>query len=96
MVLEKDENNKELEALYSQCISLYPNRKQVCRLNAYSSLKTSNIYSAETRDYFTSTINMKEKMCNMEDEDATAPWDKAYYEAYEYHQTFQTLEEDKR
>jgi hypothetical protein len=73
VVLEKDENNKELETLYSQCISLYPNRKQVCRLNAYSSLKTSNIYSAETRDYFTSTINMKEKMCNMEDEDATAP-----------------------
>ena len=72
VVLEKDKNNKELETLYSQCISLYPNRKQVCRLNAYSSLKTSNIYSQETRDYFTSTINMKEKMCNMEDEDITA------------------------
>ena len=72
VVLEKDKDNKELETLYSQCISLYPNRKQVCRLNAYSSLKTSNIYSQETRDYFTSTINMKEKMCNMEDEDTTA------------------------
>ncbi len=72
VVLEKDKDNKELETLYSQCISLYPNRKQVCRLNAYSSLKTSNIYSQETRDYFTSTINMKEKMCNMEDEDITA------------------------
>ena len=72
VVLEKDKDNKELETLYSQCISLYPNRKQVCRLNAYSSLKTSNIYSQETRDYFTSTINMKEKMCNMADEDTTA------------------------
>jgi len=29
------------------------------------SLKTSNIYSAETYDYFSRTINMKEKLCNM-------------------------------
>ena len=65
VVLEKDKDNKELETLYSQCISLYPNRKQVCRLNAYSCLKTSNIYSQETRDYFIRTINMKEKLSNM-------------------------------
>ena len=65
VVLEKDKDNKELETLYSQCISLYPNRKQVCRLNAYSCLKTSNIYSQETRDYFSRTINMKEKLSNM-------------------------------
>ena len=71
VVLEKDKENGELETLYTQCLSLYSNRKQVCRLNAYSSLKTSNIYSAETRDYFTSTINMKEKLCNMGTEDTT-------------------------
>ncbi len=73
VVLEKDKDNKELETLYSQCISLYPNRKHECRLNAYSSLKTSNIYSAETYDYFTSTIkNIKENSCKMKVEDATA------------------------
>ena len=73
VVLEKDKDNKELETLYSQCISLYPNRKHECRLNAYSSLKTSNIYSAETYDYFTSTIkNIKENSCKMKVEDTTA------------------------
>jgi dienelactone hydrolase len=73
VVLEKDKDNKELETLYSQCISLYPNRKHECRLNAYSSLKTSNIYSAETYDYFTSTIkNIKENSCKMKAEDTTA------------------------
>ena len=73
VVLEKDKDNKELETLYSQCIALYPNRKHECRLNAYSSLKTSNIYSAETYDYFTSTIkNIKENSCKMKVEDTTA------------------------
>ena len=65
VVLEKDKNNSELENLYNQCTSIYPNRKKICRLNAYMSLKTSNIYSAETYDYFSRTINMKEKLCNM-------------------------------
>ena len=73
VVLEKDKDNKELETLYSQCIVLYPNRKHECRLNAYSSLKTSNIYSAETYDYFASTIkNIKENSCKMKVEDTTA------------------------
>ena len=73
VVLEKDKDNKELETLYSQCIALYPNRKHECRLNAYSSLKTSNIYSAETYDYFASTIkNIKENSCKMKVEDTTA------------------------
>ena len=54
-----------MENLYNQCTSIYPNRKKICRLNAYMSLKTSNIYSAETYDYFSRTINMKEKLCNM-------------------------------
>jgi dienelactone hydrolase len=73
VVLEKDKDNKELETLYSQCIALYPNRKHECRLNAYSSLKTSNIYSAETYDYVASTIkNIKENSCKMKVEDTTA------------------------
>jgi dienelactone hydrolase len=65
VVLEKDKDNKELENLYSQCISLCPNRKHECRLNAYSSLKTSNIYNAESYDYFNRTINVKKKLDNM-------------------------------
>jgi len=65
VVLDKDNNNSELENLYNQCTSIYPNRKKICRLNAYMSLKTSNIYSAESYDYFTRTINMKEELCNM-------------------------------
>ena len=65
VVLAKDKNNNELENLYNQCTSIYPNRKKICRLNAYMSLKTSNIYSDESYDYFSRTINMKEKLCNM-------------------------------
>ena len=65
VVLDKDKNNSKLENLYNQCASIYPSRKKICRLNAYISLKTSNIYSAESYDYFSRTINMKEKLCNM-------------------------------
>ena len=67
--LEKDKNNGELEKLYTQCTSLFPNRKRICRINAYVSLKTSNMYEPQSREYFIRTIkNVEEGLCNMEHE----------------------------
>ena len=68
VALEKDNKNTELKTLYDQCVSIYPDRKKICRLNAYISLKTSNVYSAVTLDYFTRTINTKKKLCDMKHE----------------------------
>ena len=69
VVLEKDKNNSELEKLYTQCTSLFPNRKRICRINAYVSLKTSNMYEPQSREYFIRTIkNVEEGLCNMEHE----------------------------
>ena len=68
-----DQNNKELKILQTQCLSLFPNRKQVCLISAYTLLKTSNIYyGPEAAKWFDDTVTMKEKMCNMEGHDATA------------------------
>ena len=67
--LEKDKNNSELEKLYTQCTSLFPNRKRICRINAYVSLQTSNMYEPQSREYFIRTIkNVEEGLCNMEHE----------------------------
>ena len=69
VVLKKDKNNSELEKLYTQCTSLFPNRKKICRINAYVSLKTSNMYEPQSREYFIRTIkNVEEGLCNMEHE----------------------------
>jgi len=69
VVLEKDKNNSELEKLYTQCTSVFPNRKRICRINAYVSLKTSNMYEPQSREYFIRTIkNVEEGLCNMEHE----------------------------
>jgi len=35
---EKDKDNKELKTLNTQCLSLFPNRKQVCLISAYTLL----------------------------------------------------------
>jgi len=70
---EKDKDNKELKTLSSQCLSLFPNRKQLCLIGAYSLLKTSNIYyGPEAAKWFDDTIKMKAKMCKMNSEDKTA------------------------
>ena len=70
---KKDKDNKELKTLNTQCLSLFPNRKQVCLISAYTLLKTSNIYyGPEAAKWFDDTVTMKEKMCNMEGHDATA------------------------
>ena len=70
---KKDKDNKELKTLNTQCLSLFPNRKQVCLISAYTLLKTSNIYyGPEAAKWFHDTVTMKEKMCNMEGHDATA------------------------
>ena len=67
--LEKDKNNSELEKLYTQCTSLFPNRKRICRINAYVSLQTSNMYEPQSHEYFIRTIkNVEEGLCNMEHE----------------------------
>ena len=67
--LEKDKNNSELEKLYTQCTSVFPNRKRICRINAYVSLKTSNVYEPQSHEYFIRTIkNIKEGLCKMEHE----------------------------
>ena len=69
VVLEKDKNNSELEKLYTQCTSLFSNRKKICRINAYVCLKTSNMYEPQSREYFIRTIkNVEEGLFNMEHE----------------------------
>ena len=69
VVLEKDKNNNELEKLYTQCTSVFPNRKRICRINAYVSLKTSSMYEPQSREFFIRTIkNIEEGLCNMEHE----------------------------
>ena len=69
VVLEKDKNNSELEELYTQCTSMLPNRKRICRINAYVSLKTSNMHEPQTREHFIETVKkFEEGLCNMEHE----------------------------
>ena len=68
-----DQNNKELKILQTQCLSLFPNQKKVCLIGAYTLLETSNAYyGSESAKWFADTVTMKEKMCNMEGQDATA------------------------
>ena len=68
-----DKNNKELKTLQTQCLSLFPNRKKVCLIGAYTLLETSNAYyGPESAKWFADTVTMKEKMCKMEGQDATA------------------------
>ena len=68
-----DKDNKELKTLQTQCLSLFPNRKKVCLIGAYTLLETSNAYyGSESAKWFADTVTMKEKMCNMEGHDATA------------------------
>ena len=69
----KDKENKELKTLQTQCLSLFPNRKKVCLIGAYTLLETSNAYyGPESAKWFADTVTMKEKMCKMEGQDATA------------------------
>ena len=69
VVLEKDKNNSELEELYTQCTSMLPNRKRICRINAYVSLQTSNMHEPQTREHFIETVKkFEEGLCNMEHE----------------------------
>jgi len=63
----KDKDNKELKTLNTQCLSLYPNRKQACRIFSYSLLKTSNIYyGPESEDFFNNALIMKKKCARWE------------------------------
>ena len=69
----KDKENKELKTLQTQCLSLFPNRKKVCLIGAYTLLETSNAYyGPKVANWFADTVKMKEKMCKMEGQDATA------------------------
>jgi len=68
---EKDKDNKELKTLNTQCLSLFPNRKQVCLISSYVLLKTSNIHYPQAAKWFDDTIKMKNKMCKMSNEDTT-------------------------
>ena len=68
-----DKDNKELKTLQTQCLSLFPNRKKVCLIGAYTLLETSNAYyGPEVAKWFADTVTMKEKMCNMEGQDTTS------------------------
>ena len=68
-----DKNNKELKTLQTQCLSLFPNRKKVCLIGAYTLLETSNAYyGPEVAKWFADTVTMKEKMCKMEGQDTTS------------------------
>ena len=65
-----DKDNKELKTLQTQCLSLFPNRKKVCLIGAYTLLETSNAYyGPEVAKWFADTVTMKEKMCKMEGQD---------------------------
>ena len=66
---ENDKNNKELKTLNTQCLSLFPKRKQLCLISAYHFLKTSNIYGEPMASWFSYIIKEKEKMCKMGNED---------------------------
>jgi len=69
----KDKENKELKTLQTQCLSLFPNRKKVCLIGAYTLLETSNAYyGPKVAKWFADTVKMKEKTCKMEGQDATA------------------------
>jgi len=68
-----DKDNKELKTLQTQCLSLFPNRKKVCLIGAYTLLETSNAYyGPEVAKWFADTVTMKEKMCKMEGQDTTS------------------------
>ena len=69
----KDKENKELKTLQNQCLLLFPNRKKVCLIGSYTLLETSNAYyGPKVAKWFADTVKMKEKMCKMEGQDATA------------------------
>ena len=68
-----DKDNEELKTLQTQCLSLFPNRKKVCLIGAYTLLETSNAYyGPKSVKWFGDTVKMKEKMCKMESQDTTS------------------------
>ena len=68
-----DKDNEELKTLQTQCLSLFPNRKKVCLIGAYTLLETSNAYyGPKSAKWFADTVKMKEKICKMEGQDTTS------------------------
>ena len=69
----KDRENKKLQTLQTQCLSLFPNQKQLCLIGAYTLLETSNAYyGPKAAKWFTDTVKMKKKMCKMEGQDTAS------------------------